>query len=58
MTDAACERVFLAIREPSMILVARLPDLRDVEHWKCPLEGDSDRQLLVFAHDRSDMFAA
>ena len=34
VTDAACERVFLAIREPSMVLVARLPELDNVEHWK------------------------
>ena len=27
VTDAAAERVFLCIREPSMVLVARLPDL-------------------------------
>lgn len=48
VTDAAGERVFLAIREPSMILVARLPDLRDVEHWKVSAEGahglEIDRQ--------------
>ncbi len=34
VTDAEFTRVFLAIREPSMVLVARLPDLREVEHWK------------------------
>src|SRR5215470_7328014 len=28
VTDAASTRVFLAIREPSMVLVARLPDLQ------------------------------
>src|SRR5258707_397432 len=27
VTDAAAERLFLCIREPSMVLVARLPDL-------------------------------
>ena len=37
--DADARRVFLAIREPSMILVARLPDLRDVQHWKLPVGG-------------------
>jgi hypothetical protein len=31
-------RVFLAIREPSMVLVARLPDLSDVHHWPLPAE--------------------
>jgi hypothetical protein len=57
VTDAACERVFLAIREPSMILVARLPDLRDVEHWKVSAQGahgleiDHQRQRLYTACD-------
>src|SRR6478752_8700526 len=36
VTDAAADRVFLCIREPSMILVARLPDLGEVIHWKVP----------------------
>jgi DNA-binding beta-propeller fold protein YncE len=39
VTDASAERVFLCIREPSMVLVARLPDLRDVVHWKLPSGG-------------------
>ncbi len=39
VTDAAAERVFLAIREPSMVLVARLPGLSDVEHWALPSGG-------------------
>jgi hypothetical protein len=33
------ERVFLAIREPSMVLVARLPDLTAVQHWLLPSGG-------------------
>jgi len=37
--DAAAERVFLAIRDPSMVFVARLPALRDVEHWRLPCGG-------------------
>jgi len=32
-------RVFLAIREPSMVLVARLPDLSSVERWPLPSGG-------------------
>ncbi len=32
-------RVFLAIREPSMVLVARLPDLSEVHHWPLPAAG-------------------
>jgi DNA-binding beta-propeller fold protein YncE len=39
VTDAAARRVFLAIREPSMILVASLPELGDVEHWPLPCGG-------------------
>lgn len=39
VTDAAAKRVFLAIREPSMILVATLPDLSDAEHWRLPCGG-------------------
>ena len=39
VTDAAAERVFLCIREPSMVLVARLPDLGAVAHWKIPSAG-------------------
>src|SRR3954469_4175178 len=39
VTDAAAERIFLCIREPSMVLVARLPDLSDVTHWKVPSAG-------------------
>jgi YVTN family beta-propeller protein len=39
VTDAAAERVFLCIRKPSMVLVARLPDLGAVTHWKIPSLG-------------------
>jgi hypothetical protein len=39
VTDAAAERVFLCIRKPSMVLVARLPDLGAVTHWKIPSSG-------------------
>src|SRR5215210_5951507 len=55
VTDAACERVFLAIRDPSMILVARLPDLRDVEHWKVPIGGAHG---LDIDHGRSRLYVA
>src|SRR5215813_13138635 len=33
VTDGGGERVYLAIREPSMLLVARLPELTEVRHW-------------------------
>ena len=39
VTDAAAERLFLCVREPSMVLVARLPDLGAVTHWKIPSSG-------------------
>ena len=39
VTDAAGTRVFLAIREPSMILVVRLPQLDQVQHWALPSDG-------------------
>jgi YVTN family beta-propeller protein len=39
VTDAAAERVFLCIRKPSMVLVARLPDLSAVTHWNIPSSG-------------------
>ena len=32
-------RVFLAIREPSMVLVANLPDLSNMQHWPLPSFG-------------------
>ena len=48
VTDAADERVFVAIREPSMLLVARLPDLTEVQQWNLPSGGahgvDIDRK--------------
>jgi DNA-binding beta-propeller fold protein YncE len=37
--DAKEERVFLAIRNPSMVLVARLPELNGVQHWPLPSDG-------------------
>ncbi len=39
VTDAAAERIYLCIREPSMVLVARLPDLSDIMYWKLPSSG-------------------
>jgi DNA-binding beta-propeller fold protein YncE len=57
VTDAAADRVFLAIREPSMILVARLPELSEIEHWPLPSGGahgvdiDRARNRLYVACD-------
>jgi len=39
VVDADDTRVFLAIRDPTMVLVARLPDLSSVEHWPLPSGG-------------------
>lgn len=61
VTDAAAERIFLCIREPSMVLVARLPDLGAVTHWKIPSSGahgldiDHARALLYVACDDSTL---
>jgi DNA-binding beta-propeller fold protein YncE len=61
VTDAAAERVVLCIREPSMVLVAQLPDLRAVTHWKIPSSGahgldiDRARGLLYVACDDSTL---
>ena len=61
VTDAAAERLFLCIREPSMVLVARLPDLGAVTHWKIPSSGahgldiDHSRQRLYVACDDSTL---
>ena len=39
VTDATGARAFLAIRDPSMVLVARLPQLDQVQHWALPSGG-------------------
>jgi DNA-binding beta-propeller fold protein YncE len=38
-TDAAAERLFLAIREPSMVLVTDIPDLNVIARWELPSSG-------------------
>lgn len=37
--DAKAQRVFLAIRDPSMVLVANLPQLNAVQYWPLPSGG-------------------
>jgi len=32
-------RIFVAIREPSMVLTARIPELTEVQHWPLPCGG-------------------
>src|SRR5689334_5962842 len=39
VTDRAGERIYLAIRAPSMLLVAQLPELGQVRHWPLPVSG-------------------
>ena len=57
VTDRQGTRVFLAIRDPSMVLTARLPELDDVRHWRLPSHGahgldiDHDNNLLYAACD-------
>jgi hypothetical protein len=57
VTDAAFARVFLAIREPSMVLVAGLPDLKEVSYWRLSpggahgLDIDQQRGRLYVACD-------
>jgi DNA-binding beta-propeller fold protein YncE len=61
VVDAKEERVFLAIRDPSMVLVARLPELDDVHQWPLPSHGahgmDIDHQanLLYVACDAGSL---
>jgi DNA-binding beta-propeller fold protein YncE len=55
VTDAQFTRVFLAIREPSMVLVARLPDLGEVEHWKLSPGGAHG---LDIDHKRGRLYVA
>ena len=55
VTDEAAERIFLCIREPSMVLSARLPDLGHVVHWKLPSGGAHG---LDIDHARHRLYAA
>lgn len=55
VTDAAAERLFLCIREPSMILVASLPDLSPFAQWRLPSGGAHG---LDIDHARGRLYAA
>ncbi len=55
VTDAAAERVFLCIREPSMVLVAGLPELNVIAQWKLPSAGAHG---LDIDHSRGRLYAA
>ena len=49
VTDAEAKRVFLCIREPSMVLVAGLPDLRPIAQWRLPSGGAHGLDIDHFA---------
>ena len=53
--DAAAERIFLCIREPSMVFVASLPDLEPIAQWKLPSGGAHG---LDIDHARGRLYAA
>jgi DNA-binding beta-propeller fold protein YncE len=55
VTDAGGERIYLAIRAPSMLLVARLPDLTEIRHWPLPLTGAHG---LDIDHGAARLYAA
>src|SRR5215510_15203080 len=55
VTDATFTRVFLAIREPSMVLVARLPDLKEVKYWRLSRAGAHG---LDIDHKRGCLYVA
>jgi len=55
VTDAQAKRVFLCIREPSMVLVASLPDLAPIAQWKLPSGGAHG---LDIDHSRGRLYAA
>jgi hypothetical protein len=57
VTDREGTRVFLAIREPSMVFVAQLPELNEIQHWPLPSAGahgldiDHENAVLYIACD-------
>jgi DNA-binding beta-propeller fold protein YncE len=55
VADQAGERVFLAIRDPSMVLVAQLPGLTGIEHWTLPAGGAHG---LDIDHGRGRLYVA
>jgi DNA-binding beta-propeller fold protein YncE len=55
VADAETKRVFLCIREPSMVLVVGLPDLRPIAQWRLPSGGAHG---LDIDHSRGRLYAA
>jgi len=54
-TDGAAERLFLAIREPSMVLVVGLPELNEIARLKLPSGGAHG---LDIDHQRGRFYVA
>jgi hypothetical protein len=55
VTDATAERTFLCIREPSMVLVAGLPELNLIAQWTLPSGGAHG---LDIDHSSARLYAA
>jgi DNA-binding beta-propeller fold protein YncE len=55
VTDAETKRVFLCIREPSMVLVVGMPDLHPIAQWRLPSGGAHG---LDIDHSRGRLYAA
>jgi hypothetical protein len=55
VTDAEAQRIYLCIRNPSMVLVAGLPDLIDIVCWGLPSGGAHG---LDIDHARQRLYAA
>src|SRR4029077_16175403 len=55
VTDAEAKRIFLCIREPSMVLVASLPDLAPIAQWRRPSGGGHGADI---EHSRGRLYAA
>jgi hypothetical protein len=63
VTDREGTTVFVAIREPSMVFVAQLPELNGVQHWSLPSAGahgldiDHENAVLYVACDGTSLVA-
>jgi hypothetical protein len=55
VVNAKDTQVHLAIRDPSMVLTARLPDLSGVEHWPLPSGGAHGMDI---DHDAGQLYVA
>jgi DNA-binding beta-propeller fold protein YncE len=55
VTDAEAQRIYLCIQNPSMVLIAKLPDLSDIVYWGLPSGGAHG---LDIDHARHRLYAA